>query len=132
MGTVLIVEDSDNYRAQMRTLLEDAGLAVRSAPDTQAALQMARAERPDLVLMDIFMPEMDGIHAARTLARDPATESIPVVITAAPAYASHKVRALWLGARDLLIKPLGTRALHSVILPLARPASTWGQAAVGR
>jgi len=132
MGKVLIVDGSGGYRDQIARLLEDNGLVVRSARSSREALQIARAERPDLVLMDIFMPEMDGIHAARTLARDPATESIPVVITAAPAYASHKVRALWLGARDLLIKPLGARALHSVILPLTRPAAVWGHVAVGR
>ena len=119
MREVLIVERDVGTQDQIKRLLSRAGLRVRVTDGTDEGVRIARAARPDLILMEIFMPEMDGIHAARVLARDPLTKTIPVVITAAPAYASHKVRALWLGARDLLIKPLGARALHNVILPLA-------------
>jgi len=132
MAKVLIVDECDVDRARIAGLLAAAGLAVRSARSIDTGLRIARAEHPDLVLMDLFLPSMVGIQTTRVLARDPATAAIPVVIMAAPAYASHKVRALWFGARDLLIKPLGARALHSVILPLASPISIPGRAAVGQ
>lgn len=86
MSQVLVVEDYDDARMMVEMILEDAGYRVLSAADGAEGVSMARRHRPDAILMDIFMPVLDGIEATRRIKADPATAGVPVIAyTAKPA-----------------------------------------------
>lgn len=86
MSQVLVVEDYEDARVMVEMLLEDAGYRVLVAADGVEGVSMARRHRPDAILMDIFMPGLDGIEATRQLKADPATAGVPVIAyTAKPA-----------------------------------------------
>ena len=86
MSQVLVVEDYEDARAMVEMILEDAGYHVLLAADGVEGVTMARQYHPDAILMDIFMPGLDGIEATRQLKADPATAAVPVIAyTAKPA-----------------------------------------------
>src|ERR1044071_9479593 len=86
MSQVLVVEDYEDARAMVEMILEDAGYRVLLAADGLEGVTMARAHHPDAILMDIFMPGLDGIEATRQIKSDPAMASVPVIAyTAKPA-----------------------------------------------
>src|SRR3954467_6184036 len=82
-STILIAEDHPDSREALRALLEAFGYRILVAVDGREALQIALAEQPDLVLMDIMMPEMDGFEATRTLRRDARTANMPIIAVTA-------------------------------------------------
>ena len=87
MSQVLVVEDYEDARTMVEMILEDAGYRVLLAADGVEGVTMARRHRPDAILMDIFMPGLDGIEATRRIKADPATASVPVIAyTAKPAF----------------------------------------------
>ena len=104
--TVLIVDDSRTIVHAIRLLLEAAGYATLSASDGQEAVDLARNLQPDLILMDIVMPRMNGFEATRLLMQDPRTAGIPVIIVSGTDQASDRVWGLRLGAKDFLAKPV--------------------------
>lgn len=79
MSQVLVVEDYDDARLMVEMILEDAGYRVLLAADGREGVALARQHRPDAILMDIFMPGLDGIEATREIKADPATASVPVI-----------------------------------------------------
>jgi CheY-like chemotaxis protein len=86
MSQVLVVEDYEDARAMVEILLEDAGYDVLLAADGLEGVALARQHRPDAILMDIFMPGLDGLAATRQLKADPATAGVPIIAyTAKPA-----------------------------------------------
>lgn len=86
MSQVLVVEDYDDARMMVEMILADAGYRVLLAADGAEGVSMARRHRPDAILMDIFMPGLDGIDATRQIKADPATARVPVIAyTAKPA-----------------------------------------------
>ena len=88
MSQVLVVEDYDDARAMVEMILEDAGYHVLLAADGAEGVQLARRHHPDAILMDIFMPGIDGIEATRQIKADPSTAAVPVIAyTAKPAFA---------------------------------------------
>ena len=103
---ILIVEDFDDSRQLMAHYLRRWGYAVSEAADGLEALNQTAAVHPDLILMDISMPRMDGLEATARLKADPATRHIPVVIVTAHCQQSRIDSALDAGARDVFIKPL--------------------------
>ncbi len=103
---ILLAEDQDVGRRLMRELLELEGHIVWLAPDGVEAVEMARDLRPDLILMDIHMPRLDGIQATRQLRDDPATSPIPVIALTAGASLSEIRRALDAGCIGHLSKPI--------------------------
>jgi CheY-like chemotaxis protein len=107
--TVLLVEDNVDNRTIYGTLLRHVGYRVLDAADGETALTLARAERPDLVLMDVTLPVLDGLEATRRLKADAATRAIPVI--ALTAHASEESRAACLGAGcdGYLAKPIAPR-----------------------
>ncbi len=109
---VLVVDDDPDLRDMMRMVLEP-GYEVMSAPDGEAALTVAHAERPDLILMDQFMPRLDGLGALERLRADPVTEDIPVILVSARADEAIRVRGLDLGAVDFLAKPFSEQELRA-------------------
>jgi CheY-like chemotaxis protein len=79
MSQVLVVEDYDDARTMVEMILQDAGYQVLLAADGVEGVTMARRHRPDAILMDIFMPGLDGIEATRQIKADPATAAVPVI-----------------------------------------------------
>jgi diguanylate cyclase (GGDEF)-like protein len=109
---VLVVDDDPDLREMMRLVLEP-GYEVLCAEDGEASLDVARTEQPDLIIMDQFMPRLDGLGALERLRADPATEDIPVILVSARADESVRVRGLDLGAVDFLAKPFSEQELRA-------------------
>jgi twitching motility two-component system response regulator PilH len=106
MALILIVDDSPTEVFQMTKALENAGFRVEVAADGEEALRKAREMRPDLILMDIVMPGMDGFRATRALSNDPATRSIPVIMVSSKSQESDRVWGMRQGAVDFIVKPV--------------------------
>lgn len=111
MATVLIVEDSPTDQHHFKTVLEKNGYKVETLDDGSTCLERAREIKPDVVLMDVVMPGMNGFEATRQLARDSETGSIPVIMITTKDQETDKVWGLRQGARDYLTKPVGDAAL---------------------
>jgi two-component system cell cycle response regulator DivK len=110
MKTVLIVEDIEANRELLAQLLEDDHRLV-FAEDGVAALQRAAEARPDLILMDLSLPRMDGWEATRRLKADPALAHIPVIVISAHAMSGDEERARASGCDDFLTKPIDETVL---------------------
>ena len=106
MALVLIVDDSPTEVHLLRQFLEKAGFETDSAQDGSECLTKVRARRPDVVLMDIVMPGMNGYQATRALARDPDTASIPVLMVSTKGEETDRVWGMRQGATDYLVKPV--------------------------
>jgi len=111
MGRViLIVEDDPKNLKLLRDLLQIRGYTILEATDGKQSVDMARANMPDLILMDIQMPVMDGFEAVNILKADPETENIPVIAVTASAMQGDREKCLEAGFNDCITKPLDTRA----------------------
>ena len=111
MALVMIVDDSPTEVHVMRTALEKQGFETVAAADGSECLKLARQMRPDLILMDVVMPGVNGFQATRTLARDPATKGIPVVIISTKSQETDKIWGMRQGAVDFLVKPVSATEL---------------------
>jgi len=109
---VLVVDDDPDL-LEMMTMILGPSYEILTATDGEASLAVARAERPDLILMDQYMPRLDGLGALERLRSDPMTEGIPVILLSGRADESVRVRALDLGAVDLLAKPFSEQELRA-------------------
>ena len=117
---VLVVEDEWAMRLLYRVNLEAEGMEVSEASDGEAALALARAQRPDVVVLDVMMPGLDGWAVAERLAADPETRAIPIVFASARAALADQVRGLELGAIDYVAKPFNPVDLSRSIRRLAQ------------
>jgi len=128
--TVLIVEDEADVVDLLRYHLSKAGFSVLIANDGLQGLEMARKNRPDILVLDIMLPGMDGFAVCKALKKDPATEFLPVVMLTAKGEVSEKVRGLELGADDYVTKPFSPRELVLRVQALLRRlrTSTRGEA----
>ena len=115
MARILIVEDNDANLKLACLLLENAGHVALCAADAETGLALARAERPDLILMDIQLPGMDGLAATVLLKKDPATASIPVIALTAMAQQSDKEKTRAAGCDAHITKPLRHKELLAAI-----------------
>jgi two-component system, cell cycle response regulator DivK len=109
MTVVLIVEDNPHNLKLVRDLLEHAGYRTLEATTAEDGLALARAHRPDLVLMDVQLPGMDGVQALARLRADPATNGIPVVAVTAFAMKDDRARFFAAGFDGYLEKPIRVR-----------------------
>ena len=109
--TVLLVEDNEDNRIIYSTVLRHVGFVVIEAGDGLQAIALARSAKPDLILMDISIPEIDGWEATRILRADPETQSIPIVALTAHAMADDRERAAEIGFTSYLAKPVEPRAV---------------------
>ena len=116
---MLVVDDDPDIRSLLRVLLERAGHQVVDAPDGKAALREIFETRPDLVVLDVTMPELDGW---RTLERIRDVSGVPVMMLTAAASEVEKVRALGAGADDYVVKPFGRQELVARVQALLRRA----------
>ena len=111
MAVVLIIDDSPTEVHIMRTALQRHGFDTLAAGDGNQGIELAREHRPDLILMDVVMPGVNGFQATRRLARDPATADIPVVMITTKGEATDRIWGMRQGAVDYLVKPVGEDAL---------------------
>lgn len=102
---VLVVEDSPTDLANIRGIVSDAGCVAVTATNGVEALALAKSERPDLIFMDIIMPDMDGYEACRKLSGDGDTKDIPVVFVTSKDQKADRIWAQMQGGRDLIAKP---------------------------
>jgi two-component system cell cycle response regulator DivK len=121
MAKVLVVEDNPANMKLATFLLQSAGHTVLSATDAEAGLTLARGEQPNLILMDIQLPGMDGLEATVLLKRDTATRAIPVIALTALAMKGDEERIRAAGCDGYIAKPMGYRDfLATIAAELAR------------
>lgn len=120
MSTILIVEDNEMNRDMLSRRLKRRGYEVAIATDGRAGVAAARELVPDLVLMDMSLPEIDGWEATRQLKADPATAAIPVIALTAHAMAEDREKALAAGCDDYDTKPIDLPRLIDKIARLIR------------
>jgi len=123
MPTILIVEDNEPSRDVLTRRLERRGYGVVVAVDGQHALDVARSARPDLILMDLGLPVMDGWEATRQLKGDDSTRHMPIIVLSAHAMTTDRELALAAGGDEFDTKPLRfQQLLEKIELLLARRA----------
>ncbi len=110
--TVLVVDDEASIRELLRQELESEGYTVREAKDGREALAQVKREKPDLIVLDVMMPELSGFDVAAVLRNDPETFNIPIVILS---IIQDKERGYRLGVDRYFTKPMDTRALLNEI-----------------
>lgn len=118
MAKVLIVDDSQVDRGRLETLLKGAGYHTISAENGVEGISMAQQESPDVIFMDVNMPEMDGFAATRALRNDEKTASIPVVLVTAKDQKADKAWGKMLGAKGYITKPFNDNEILEVIKSL--------------
>ncbi|MDF1721361.1 MAG: response regulator [Minwuia sp.] len=106
MADILLVEDNEMNRDMLGRRLERRGYSVVFAVDGAEGVAMAKDRRPDLILMDIALGEMDGWHATRLIKADPDTMAIPVIALTAHALSSDRQRSVEVGCSDFDTKPI--------------------------
>jgi phosphate regulon transcriptional regulator PhoB len=123
---VLIVEDEPDIRELVIHHLKRDGYQVSSASSGEEALRLVQAGPPDLILLDLMMPAMDGLEVCRRLRQDPATASLPIVMLTAKGDEVDRVLGLEIGADDYIVKPFSPRELLArvrAVLRRSRPAA---------
>jgi two-component system, cell cycle response regulator DivK len=124
MARILLVEDNEMNRDMLSRRLQRRGYDILIAVDGQAGVAMAGAESPDLILMDMSLPVIDGWEATRRIKANPATRSIPVIALTAHAMSGEREKALEAGCDDFDTKPLElARLLEKIETLLARKPS---------
>jgi two-component system, cell cycle response regulator DivK len=103
---ILIMEDDDDTQSMVRFLLEYKGYEVLAAKDGKHGLELARQEKPDLILLDLAMPEMDGWLVAKQLKEAPETKAIPVIAVTAYTMSSDRRKAMDAGCDGFIGKPM--------------------------
>jgi two-component system cell cycle response regulator DivK len=126
MGKVLVVEDNPANMTLATFLLKSAGHSVLSATDAESGLTLARSEQPDLILMDIQLPGMDGLQATALLKADEGTRAIPVIALTALAMKGDEERIRAAGCDGYIAKPLAYREFLATISNLLMKAPLYG------
>ena len=105
MARILLIEDSPTEAAVLTQLLEKNGHEVTASVSAEDGIDVCRRERPDLVLMDVILPGMNGFQATRTITRDEDTKHIPVLIVSTKGMDTDRAWGMRQGARDYVVKP---------------------------
>ncbi len=132
MATVLVVEDNPANMKLTSLLLNSAGHDVLPAVDAETGLRLALTDQPDLILMDIQLPGMDGLAATAILKLDPATAAIPVIALSALAMKADRERSQTAGCDAYIVKPLRYKELYAVIDRLLQAQPRPAQSAPAR
>ena len=112
---ILVVEDQDDNLQILRDLLTSAGFDILEAKDGEAGVRTAVAERPDLILMDIQLPVLDGYAATRRIKADPPLRAIPIIVVTSYALSGDEDKAREAGCDDYVPKPFSPRQLLAKI-----------------
>ena len=115
MARILLIEDSPTDVAVLTQMLEKNGHQVLSSGSAEEGIEVCKRELPDLVLMDVILPGMNGFQATRALSRDSATGGIPVVIVSTKNMDTDRAWGLRQGAKDYIVKPPNAEALAARI-----------------
>lgn len=116
MARILIVDDSPSQLMGIRRIVEKLGHDVLTAEDGAAGVQVARETIPDLILMDVVMPNLNGFQATRTIKRDKATAHIPVILVTTKDQETDRIWGIRQGAQGYLTKPFSEAELTEAIL----------------
>jgi twitching motility two-component system response regulator PilH len=123
MARVLIVDDSPSQLLVLKRIVENLGHEVISAEDGQQGVEMAKKHIPDLILMDVVMPNLNGFQATRTISREKTTSHIPVILVTTKDQETDRVWGLRQGAKGYITKPVNEAQLVKAIrdhLPAGR------------
>jgi len=115
---ILIVDDSATERYFLTDILARNGFSVSTADNGEDALLQIKADKPQLILMDVVMPGKNGFQVTRAIARDPETQHIPIIICTSKDQETDRIWGLRQGARDYLVKPIDAQELLSKIAAL--------------
>jgi two-component system cell cycle response regulator DivK len=115
---VLVVEDQEDNRRIIRDLLTSAGYELIEATDGETGVRLAESERPDLILMDIQLPVLDGHEATRRIKANPELRAIPIIVVTSYALSGDDVKAMEAGCDAYVAKPFSPRQLLSKIREL--------------
>ena len=121
---ILIVEDNSDLSQLLGFYLSDAGYEISTAGNSAQGISKALAERPDLIITDLHLPDMNAVEATVILKRDPATSGIPIVLLTATTFGDWKTKALEAGVAKYLIKPISPLELTDVVRTLIQPLSS--------
>ena len=116
--TVLVVEDFEDNRFMMRRLLEMSGYRVVEAENGEQAIERALTERPDLILMDLSLPVLDGLAATRGIRLQPHSQGVPIVAVSAHDTADFHAEALAAGCNEYVTKPIDFDELENLLARL--------------
>jgi twitching motility two-component system response regulator PilH len=116
---ILVVDDSPTDRQYMIETLKGKGFQIVTAENGEDAINKAKSELPDLILMDVVMPGLNGYQATRQITRDDATKHIPVIMCTSKGADTDKIWGLRQGANDYLVKPVDPQALLAKIAQLS-------------
>ncbi len=112
---ILIADDEEDVKIIIQLFLESKGFEIITAFDGLDAIDKARSESPDLILLDVMMPIIDGFEVCRRLKADPKTAPIPIVMLSAASQTESKKRGFDAGATDYIVKPFEPDHLHHVL-----------------
>ncbi len=115
MTQIMIVDDSPTDTHLLKKILEKNGFSTLTAADANEGIEVAKREQPDLILMDVVMPGMNGFQATRKLNKDPTTAKIPVIIITTKAQETDKIWGMRQGAVEYIVKPVAEKQLVSMI-----------------
>lgn len=118
---ILLADDEEDIKTVMRLFLEEKGYDIITAFDGLDAIDVTRTEKPDLILLDIMMPVINGFEVCQKLKADVATANIPIVMLSAAAHADSVKKGLDAGAVDYLVKPFDPEKLEEVIQRILEP-----------
>ncbi|MES2669429.1 MAG: response regulator [Pseudomonadota bacterium] len=111
MARILLIEDSPTDTAVLTRLLERHGHQVLSSTSAEDGIEVCKKELPDVVLMDVVLPGMNGFQATRALSREPTTKAIPVLIVSTKGMETDRAWGMRQGAKDYIVKPPSEDAL---------------------
>lgn len=131
-ATILIIEDEKDIRELLAYSLAREGFAVLEADNGVTALNLASMKKPDIVLLDLMLPGMDGFGVCRQMQRDPATADIPVIMLTAKGEEVDRVVGLELGAADYIVKPFSLREVALRVRAVLRRGTAQARPAVLR
>jgi len=103
---ILIVDDSPTERHVLNDMLTKSGYDVVASDNGEDAIQKAKALKPDLIVMDVVMPGLNGFQATRAISRDPDTRTIPIILCTSKSQETDKIWGMRQGARDYIVKPV--------------------------
>jgi CheY-like chemotaxis protein len=115
VAAILYVEDNAEHRLMMHTLLTSRGFEVTLGRNGEEGIKLAKEAHPDLILLDLYMPKLDGFGTMDQLKEDPTTQGIPIIVVSAWPTGDHRRRAFDGGARAFVAKPYDTEALVNLI-----------------
>ncbi|GAB2850384.1 twitching motility response regulator PilH [Pseudoduganella ginsengisoli] len=115
---ILIVDDSPTERYYLTDILVKNGFTVTTAENGEQALERIRADKPELILMDVVMPGANGFQVTRSIARDPDLQNVPVIICSSKNQETDRIWGIRQGAKDYLIKPVDAAELLAKIAAL--------------